>query len=104
MAAMSSSAGLEHIGGVSNPVLGVQAHFLEVATSTVCDKGWVVVRAEKRVHCRSWEPQVQTHRSKRPFGDLREPEFNMAGPWSRAGKQWRDKCRQVNKIFAVEFA
>lgn len=44
---MSLSAGLEHIGGVSDPILGVQARFLEVAKSTVCDKGWVVVRAQR---------------------------------------------------------
>lgn len=46
IAAIGMSTGLEHIGGMPAPIVGVQAHFLEVVTSTVHDKGWVIVGAQ----------------------------------------------------------
>lgn len=43
IAVMGMSTGLEHTGGVFNPIAGVQGLFLKVMTSTVSEEGWVAV-------------------------------------------------------------
>lgn len=49
-AVMGMSTALEHTGGVPNPIMGVQGHFLELVTPTVSDKGQVVrAQSTKRI-------------------------------------------------------
>lgn len=79
--------GLEHLGAVPNPGMGVQGHFLEVVTPTEGDGGWVTFRAQGAECIAGLGAAGADHRSEREFGGFIDPELNEAGPRRRAGGQ-----------------
>lgn len=82
---MAMRMGLQHPGGVPNPRLGVQGHFLEVVTPTGGDDWWVTFRAQGDECIAGHGAAGADQGGKRAFGGFIEPELNVAGPRRRAG-------------------